>query len=161
MRHLAREVRYVIGGNTNVATRFRVIVLPQYWRTEPWEKVDEADNPSHWDDRIPILVLPESPAKLDAQLGPWLRDNLQNNRNVVRFLLPLDGSTNLFADRDLLVLSRCVYLAEQWKAQSPEYGRLQGKYQKELRDILKAQLRPLRDHRQLELPGTGQLPIPR
>ena len=136
--HLAREVRYVIGGNADVATRFRVIVLPQYWRTEPWEKVDEADNPAHWDDRIPILVLPECPAKPDSQLGPWLRDNLQSNRNVVRFLLPLDGSTNLFADRDLLVLARCVYLAEQWKVQNPEYARLQGKYQKELRDILKA-----------------------
>jgi len=56
----------------------------------------------------------------------------------VRFLLPQDGSTNVFADRDLVVLARCVYLAEQWKTQNPEYGRLQTKYQRELRDILKA-----------------------
>ena len=136
--HLAREVRYVLAGNTEVASRFRVIVLPQFWKKEPWEKVDESDHPGNWDDRIPILVLPESPAKIASQLGPWLRDNLQNNRNAVRFLVPQDGSTNLFSDRDLVVLSRCVYLAEQWKSQNPEYARLQVKYQKELREILKS-----------------------
>lgn len=136
--HLAREVRYVIAGNTDVATRFRVIILPQYWRNDPWEKVDESDQPAHWDDRIPVLVLPDSPSKLQPLLGQWLRDNLQNNRNTVRFLVPQDGSTNLFADRDLVVLARCVHLAEQWKAQNPEYSRLQSKYQKELREILKS-----------------------
>ena len=136
--HLAREVRYVIAGSTDVATRFRVIVLPQYWRKEPWENVDEPDQPNHWDERIPMLVLPESPTKIQSKLGQWLRDNLQNNRNVVRFLIPQDGSVNLFGDRDLVVLSRCVYLAEQWKAQNPEYSRLQSKYQKELREILKS-----------------------
>ncbi|MEZ6099969.1 MAG: DUF499 domain-containing protein [Pirellulaceae bacterium] len=136
--HLAKEVRYVIGGSSDVATRYRVIVLPQFWRNEPWENVDDADKPQNWDDRIPLLVLPECPQKVEAQLGQWLRDNLQTNRNVVRFLLPIDGSTNIFADRDLVVLSRCVYLAEQWKAQNPEYGRLLTKYQKELREILKA-----------------------
>lgn len=136
--HLTREIRYTLAGSSDVATRFRVIVLPQYWRKEPWEQVDETDQPSHWDDRIPLLVLPESPPKIESQLGQWLRDNLQNNRNVVRFLVPQDGSINLFADRDLLVLSRCVYLAEQWKTQNPEYGRLQTKYQKELREILKS-----------------------
>ncbi|MCC6493495.1 MAG: DUF499 domain-containing protein [Pirellulales bacterium] len=136
--HLSREVRYVIAGSTDVASRFRVIVLPQYWKKEPWEKVDEPDQPSQWDERIPILVLPESPPKIEATLGQWLRDNLQSNRNVVRFLIPQDGSTNIFGDRDLVVLARCVYLAEQWKAQNPEYGRLQTKYQKELREILKS-----------------------
>ncbi len=136
--HLAKEVRYVIGGNTDVATRFRVIVLPQYWRSDPWSKIDESENPTHWDDRIPLLVVPEPPSKIDATLGEWLRDNLQSLRNTVRFLLPQDGSTNVFADRDLVVLARCVFLAEKWKAQNPEYGRLQTKYQRELRDILKA-----------------------
>ncbi len=136
--HLAREVRYVLAGSSDIATRFRVVVLSQYWKNNPWQDVDESDQPSQWDDRIPILVLPESPGKPDALLGTWLRDNLQSNRNVVRFLLPQDGSTNLFGDRDLIVLARCVHLAEQWKGQNPEYGRLQTKYQKELREILKS-----------------------
>lgn len=136
--HLALEVRYVIAGTTDVATRFRVIVLPQDWRNKPWDKIEESDQPGQWDDRIPVLVLPECPSKIEPPLGQWLRENLQSKRNVVRFLIPQDGSTNLFADRDLVVLSRCVYLAEQWKGQNPEYTRLHGKYQKELRDILKS-----------------------
>ncbi len=135
--HLAKEINYTIGGRTEVAKRFRVIGLPQYWQTDPWDKIDETFHPNHWDDRIPIIVLPETPGKVDIHLGQWLRDNLQSNRNVVRFLLPQDGSTNLFGDRDLVVLARCVYLAEHWKTQNPEYGKLQTKYQKELREILK------------------------
>jgi hypothetical protein len=135
---LALEVRYVIGGSTDIANRFRVIVLPQYWKTDPWQGVDEADHSGHWDDRMPILILPESPSKIEPQLGRWLRDNLQSNRNVPRFLMPQDGSTNVFADRDLIVLARCVHLADQWKGQNPEYSRLQTKYQKELREILKS-----------------------
>jgi len=127
----------VIAGPEGVASRFRVIVLPQNWNVDPWSSIDEKDHPQHWDDRIPILVLPESSGKLEARLGQWLRDNLQANRNAVRFLLPRDGSTNTFADRDLVVLARAVYLGEKWKAQNPEYARLQTKYQKELREILK------------------------
>mgnify|MGYP003966723775 CR=1 FL=1 len=136
--HLAKEARYVIVGSSGVATRFRVIVLPQNWESHPWSKVDEGDAPENWNDRIPLLVLPEFPKKIESQLGLWLRENLQSNRNVVRFLIPRDGSTNLFSDRDLIVLARCIYLAEKWKTQNPEYGRLQAKYQKELREILKA-----------------------
>ncbi|MFD1380626.1 hypothetical protein [Fodinicurvata halophila] len=135
--HLAKEVRYVLEGGGDVELPHRVIVLPQAWKNNPWEKLDDSDAPANWGNRIPIVVLPESPANTEAALGEWLRDNLQINRNVVRFLLPRDGSSNLFLDRDLLILARCVYLAERWKQENPEYGRLQTKYQKELRDILK------------------------
>ena len=58
-------------------------------------------------------------------------------RNAVRFLLPRDGSENLFYDRDLLVLARAVLLAERWKTQNPEFKKLHTKYERELRDILK------------------------
>ncbi len=136
--HLAKETRYVLEGGGDVDLPYRAIVLPQAWKTDPWEKLDESDAPAQWGNRIPIVVLPEAPSKVEAALGEWLRDNLQASRNVVRFLIPRDSSSNLFLDRDLLVLARCVYLAEQWKKQNPEYGRLQTKYQKELRDILKS-----------------------
>ena len=136
--HLAKETRYVLEGSSGVDLPYRVIVLPLAWKTNPWADLDDSDKPEQWGNRIPILVIPESPAKIDAALGEWLRENLQSNRNVVRFLIPRDGSSNLFLDRDLLVLARCVYLAEQWKKQNPEYGKLQTKYQKELREILKA-----------------------
>ena len=135
---LTKEVRYVIAGPEDVASRFRVIVLPQYWSSDPWEEIDEADQPANWDERIAIIVLPQTPDKIEARLGQWLRDNLQAKRNAVRFLLPRDGSDNLFADRNLVVLARAVQLAENWKGQNPEYGRLQNKYQKELREILRA-----------------------
>ncbi len=135
---LSREVRYVIGGIADVPSRFRVVVLPQYWTSEPWEKIEESDHPQNWDDRIPILILPKTPDDVEAILGKWLRDNLQTNRNTVRFLLPRDGSENIFADRDLIVLARAVYLAEKWKVQNHEYSRLQSKYQKELREVIKA-----------------------
>ncbi|RLA52378.1 MAG: DUF499 domain-containing protein [Gammaproteobacteria bacterium] len=135
--HLAKETRYVLEGGTGVDLPYRVIVLPQAWKTNPWADMDESDTPAQWGNRIPILVLPEAPPKIDPVLGEWLRENLQSNRNVARFLIPRDGSGNLFLDRDLLVLARCVYLAEQWKKQNSEYGRLQTKYQKELREIIK------------------------
>lgn len=136
--HLAKETRYVLEGGGDVELPYRVIVLPQAWKNNPWEKLDESEAPTNWGNRIPIVVLPESPANIEAALGEWLRDNLQSGRNMVRFLIARDGSNNLFLDRDLLVLARCVYLAERWKKENPEYGRLQTKYQKELRDILKS-----------------------
>ncbi len=138
LAHLARETRYVISGTSELATRFRVIVLSPSWTSNPWASVEESDQPNQWDERIPMLVLPEAPSSIGATLGIWLKDYLQRNRNAVRFLLPADGTANIFADRDLVILARCVYLAEQWKAQNPEYGRLQPKYQKELRESLKS-----------------------
>ena len=137
-QHLSKEIRYVIGGSADVASKFRVIVLPQFWKNDPWTKLDESESPQHWDDRIPILVLPEAPAKLEALLGTWLKENLQRDRNAVRFLVPDSGIENIFSDRNILVLARCVYLADVWKSQNPEYGKLLSKYQKELRTILKA-----------------------
>lgn len=137
-QHLSKEIRYVIGGSADVAGKFRVIVLPQFWKSDPWTKLDESESPQHWDDRIPVLVLPEAPAKLEAALGSWLKDNLQRDRNAVRFLVPDSGIENIFSDRNILVLARCVYLADVWKSQNPEYGKLLSKYQKELRAILKA-----------------------
>lgn len=134
---LSLETRYVIGGDTSTASKFRVVVLPRFWKTDPWTPLDESDQPARWDDRIPVLVVPEATGNMEATLGQWLRAHLQSNRNVVRFLLPRDGADNMFSDRDLLILARCVYLAEEWKTQNPEYGKLMTKYQRELRAILK------------------------
>ncbi len=136
-QQLAREVRYVIGGTDTVAQAFRVVVLGANWTTDPWAGAEEGDLPAQWDDRIPLLVVPEPPDKVEARLGTWLRERLQRRRNAVRFLLPREGSANLFYDRDLLVLARAVLLAEKWKTQSPEFKKLHTKYERELRDILK------------------------
>jgi hypothetical protein len=136
-QQLAREVRYVIGGAESVAKVFRVVVLGADWTIDPWATAEEGDVPAQWDDRIPLLVVPEAPDKLEVRLGTWLKEHLQARRNAVRFLLPRDGSENLFHDRDLIVLARAVLLADKWKAQNPEFKKLHGTYERELRDILK------------------------
>ncbi len=137
LKQLAREVRYVIGGSEELARTFRVIALPRGWATDPWSALDEAEQPERWDDRLPILVLPEEPDRINERLGRWLKDHLQKRRNTVRFLLPRSESTNLFQDRDLLVLTRASMKAQEWGGQNPEYKRLQTKYQAELRELLK------------------------
>lgn len=141
--YLAREIRYVLGGDEAIANKYRVIPLPQSWTVEIagtshafWPRVTEADQPDNWDNRIPILVLPEYPDKLDARLGKWLAVMLQKRRNAVRFLLPRPGTTNVYSDRDLLVLARAELKASEWSKSSPEYLRLFKKYQGELRDQL-------------------------
>ncbi|WP_288127761.1 DUF499 domain-containing protein [Thiomonas sp.] len=134
---LAKQVRYVIGGSDEVAKTFRVIVLPKSWASDPWTLLDEAEHPDKWDDRLPILVLPEEPEKLEPMLGRWLKDQLQKRRNTVRFLLPRAGSTNAFLDRDLLVLARAEMKAQEWSGQNPEYKKLQKEFENTLRDNLK------------------------
>lgn len=136
-RQLALQVRYVLAGGDQVPKAFRVIVLGTNWTTEPWSLVAEDDLPSHWDSRIPLLVVPEPIDKIGEKLGHWLKTHLQTRRNAVRFLLSRDGHDNLFHDRQLLVLARAVLLADEWKAQNPEYKRLHGKYERELREHLK------------------------
>ena len=130
-------MRYVIGGTEEVAKTFRVIALPKSWLSDPWSSLDETEQPERWDDRLPILVLPEEPDKLNERLGRWVKDHLQKRRNTVRFLLPRSGSSNAFQDRDLLILARAEMKALEWSGQNPEYKRLHTKYQGALRDILK------------------------
>ncbi len=137
LAQLAKEVRYVIGGSEEVAKTSRVIALPRSWLNEPWAGLDESEQPERWDERLPILVLPEEPDRLNERLGRWLKDHLQKRRNTVRFLLPRAGSANAFYDRDLLILARAEMKAQEWGAQGVEYRKLQTKYQNELRDILK------------------------
>ena len=134
---LAKQVRYVIGGSDEVAKTFRVIALPKSWQNDPWTSLDEAEQPERWDDRLPILVLPEEPEKMDQTLGRWLKDHLQKRRNTIRFLLPRAGSTNAFQDRDLLILARAEMKAQEWSGQNPEYKKLHKEFEGTLRENLK------------------------
>ena len=137
LAQLAKEIRYAIGGTEEVAKMFRVIALPKSWLSDPWSSLDEDEQPERWDDRLPILVLPEETGKPHERLGRWLKEHLQKRRNTVRFLLPRRGSSNAFQDRDLLILARAEMKAQEWIGQEPEYKKLHTKYQGELRDILK------------------------
>ncbi|MDR1622592.1 MAG: ATP-binding protein [Synergistaceae bacterium] len=135
LRRLAKEIRYILGGE--VASTHRIIVLPKIWRTDPWSNLDESDRSENWEDRFPILVLPEEPGNLDETLGKWLKDHLTKRRNTVRFLLPAKDSGNIFLDKDLLILARAEYQADEWRKESSGYRDLFSKYQKELREKLK------------------------
>ncbi len=134
---LSKQVRYVIGGTDEVAKLFRVIALPKSWQTDPWSTLDEAEQPERWDERLPILVLPEEPDNIAATLGRWLKDHLQKRRNTIRFLLPRSGSLNAYQDRDLLILARAEMKAQEWSGQNPEYKKLHTEFQSALRDMLK------------------------
>lgn len=134
---LAKQIRYVIGGVDDVVRAFRIIVLANHWQTKPWENLPEADLPSQWDNRLPILILPEEPSNINANLGQWLKEHLQKQRNTVRFLLPRTGLPNVFQERDLLILARAEMKALEWSSQNSEYKKLHTAFQGELRDILK------------------------
>ncbi len=136
-RRLAKEIRYVLGGSDDTAKVFRVIVLPQHWMNDPWTHLDPLDHPDNWDDRLPIVVLPQEPEPLHRNLGKWLKEQVQQRRNTIRFLLPKSGSPNLYQDRELLILARAVLKADEWKSQSPEYKKLFRTYQSELYQLIK------------------------
>jgi hypothetical protein len=134
--HLADEIRYVLAGADGVSQGNRVIVLKRNWDKNPWSEVDERDHPQNWDNRIPVVVVP-NPGVTDGELGKWLKDFVNKHRNTVRFLLPKKGTEHVFYDKALMVLARAVFLADQWKKADAVYSALHMKYQKELRDQLK------------------------
>lgn len=136
--HLAKEVRSVIGGPETVSRTYRVVVLKKKWDTDPWSEFEEKDYPKNWDGRLPIVVVPVYPDKLEAALGNWLKTHLQTGRNTIRFLLPQKGTSNIYYDRELIVLSRAVYLALKWGETDAAYRPLRTKFAGELTDKLKS-----------------------
>lgn len=135
--HLAKEIRYIIYGDPGISLPFRVIALPKTWLTDPWTGLAPEEQPANWDNRIPILVLPETPDHLNERLAQWLKDHLQQRRNTVRFLLPRADAPPAFGDATLLFYARAVVMAIEWQGQGPEYGKLRVKYQNFLREALR------------------------
>lgn len=130
--HLAKEIRAVIGGSEDVSAKHRVIVLKKKWQGDPWSEFEEKEQPKGWNDgKLPLVVVPDYPEKLEATLGKWLKDNMQENRNTIRFLLPQKGTGNVYYDRELLVLARAVFLAMKWKATEKVYGELERTFRKD------------------------------
>lgn len=136
INQLAKEVRYVIGGAEEVTPKYKVIVLKNNWFSNPWEYVQDVDHPSRWDNRIPLIIVPEYLDQVDETLGKWLRHHISINRNVIRFLIPKQGQGNIYRDDELLILARAVLKAEEWKRNEPEYRGLHKQYQDKLRLIL-------------------------
>jgi energy-coupling factor transporter ATP-binding protein EcfA2 len=137
LAQLAKETRYVLAGTGDVPKEFRIIVLASDWISNPWDGLNEEDLPANWDERLPILVLPEEPDRANERLGRFLKDRLDSRRNSVHFLIP-STTLNMYLDRDLVILARAILKADEWGKHSPEYKPLYKKYQGELREILKS-----------------------
>jgi hypothetical protein len=131
VEHLAKEIRAVIGGSEEVSAKHRVVVLKKKWQSDPWSEFDEKEQPKSWDARLPLVVVPDYPEKIEGVLGKWLRDHMQENRNTIRFLLPQKGTGNIYYDRELLVLARAVYLAMKWRVTEKVYADLERSFRKD------------------------------
>ncbi len=134
---LARHARYVLSGSEDISRDFVAVVLGPKWVEEPWIGPVQVVPPEQWKDRLPLVVLPEAPAALGPQLGPWLKAHLATGRNTVRFLFPKPSTGNLYRDRELLVAARAVLRATEWSEHNSAYRPLHKKYRKQLEDALK------------------------
>lgn len=110
----------------------RVIVLDPNWEASPWANVPVQDQPERWDKPV-LLVLPVCPANIDTTLGPWLAKHVTTKRNMVRFLLPKAGSTNIYYDPNVRRIARCAYLAKSWRETESVYGPIFQRFDKDLR----------------------------
>lgn len=131
VEHLAKEIRAVISGAEDVSAKYRVVVLKKKWQVDPWSEFDEKEQPKNWDARLPLVVVPDYPEKIEGVLGKWLKDHMQEGRNTVRFLLSQKGTGNIYYDRELLVLARAVYLAMKWKTTERVYADLERSFRKD------------------------------
>lgn len=113
----------------------RVMILDPNWEKAPWANCPQQDLPERWDRQV-LLVLPIVPADISQVLGPWLAAQVNKNRNMVRFLLPKAETTNLYDDRDLVILARCTMLAKEWKETEPQYAQYYKKFDGDLRKEL-------------------------
>lgn len=116
---------------------FRVLVLPRFWQKDPWPHMAPEDQPEKWDNRVPVIVVPESPDDEQAALGRWLKENLTTRRNTVRFLLPPKGAASIYTQAEMILSARAVKLAADWQAGEPEYKKLREKFEKLLQEQLK------------------------
>ena len=137
LAQLAKEIRYVVGGSEEVAKTFRVIALPKAWMTDPWSQLEESEHPDRWDERLPILVVPEEVDKIGARLGRWVKDHLKSAGIPCGSCCHASGLLRSSMTAICWSWLALEMKALEWSSQTPEYSKLHTKYQGELRDILK------------------------
>lgn len=136
IEHLAKMIHSLLAGLDQ--SPYRIIVLRKNWESDPWNELSPDDHPHAWDNRIPVIVLPEFPDNENERLGRWLAKNLDQKRNTPRFLLPQKGQASVFFNQDILIEARAAKLAAEWKATDREFGSLQTKFEREVNNKLKA-----------------------
>lgn len=127
---LAKLLHSVLAGADT--SPFRILVLRRNWENDPWAELPPESHPQAWDNRIPLIVLPEFPDNKSATLGRWVTKHLASRRNTVRFLMPPEGTPNLFVDSDIIIDARAAKLAMEWKITDKEFGPLQTKFEREV-----------------------------
>lgn len=132
---LAKLLHSVLAGADT--SPFRILVLRRNWENDPWTELPPESHPQAWDNRIPLIVLPEFPNNKSATLGRWVAKHLASKRNTVRFLLPTEGTPNLYIDSDIIIDARAAKLATDWKVTEKEFGPLQVKFEREVTAKLK------------------------
>lgn len=116
------------------------IVLDPNWEQVPFANVKQPNQPKQWADRgKPVLIVIPAPiTDASEQLGPWLAQQVDVNRNMIRFLVPKAGSANIYDDKELQAMARCALSAREWKDKDSQYDRLHQKYEKALKKELRS-----------------------
>jgi hypothetical protein len=124
-----RKSGAVIGGSEDVSQSYRVVVLRKEMAGDPWSEFDEKEQPKSWDGRLPLVV-----ARLSREdrnvLGKWLKTHARESEHDPIFAAA-EGHGNIYYDRELLILTRAVYLAMKWKATEKVYADLERSFRKD------------------------------
>lgn len=132
---LASQIKKVILDDVNLEEKYNLIVLKKNWRHRPWDEVQPNENPQNWDNRIPVILIPDTDEDINLLLGTWLKENVNIKRNTIRFLI---ADESIYFDRNLIVLARAVLKSKEWKTNEPQYSSIYKDIKKELRDELKS-----------------------
>jgi hypothetical protein len=136
VEYLAKMIHSLLAGADH--SPYRIIVLRKSWEANPWSELPEEDHPKSWDNRIPVIVIPEFPDNENERLGSWLAKNMDQKRNTPRFLLPHKGHANVFFNQDILIEARAAKLAADWKSNDKEFAAMQAKFEREVNNKLKS-----------------------
>ncbi len=128
---LSTEIHNAITNNGEISTH-NVIVLQKNWLNLPWSELSEDKHPDNWDDRLPLIIIPEFPVDLNATLGEWIKQHVPSNRNTIRFLLPKNELENGIFNRNLLIQARAIFKSREFSKDFPIYLKFVEKFRKEL-----------------------------
>ncbi|MDR2561287.1 MAG: DUF499 domain-containing protein [Holophagales bacterium] len=138
--YLAKEIKHVLFGPGALGLGYDINVLPPNWVAAPLAQMEDGQAWPGRDDRLlPLAVLPETPENIGSSLGNWLKNNVAQRRNTVRFLLPKAGIASLYEDPKIKELARAAMLGEAWSTNGKkgEYYTLSEYFQKALREEIK------------------------
>jgi len=136
-RELTRLIAYVLGARGRLGSSHRLVVLGRNWQNDPWSGLDRDRRPAYWDGRIVLVAMPKACRNVDAQLGVWLKAHVHERRNTVRFLLPPEGTPNIYDDPEIVPLVRGMLLARRWEKANLDYTPCYEEFRLRLHDLIR------------------------